>query len=149
MEVRQVDYGTLQAAENFGALVLEYAKESSIEGMPAANPQHEMYRAMERTGMFHVFAAFDGEEVIGFLTMLTTILPHYGIKGATVESFFVASSHRGTGAGIKLIRHAERFAKEAGCECMMLSAPTGSRLSEVAPRVGYRHTNEIYYRGLK
>ena len=148
IEVRKITFNKLCQAPNIAQLTQEYAQEASIEEMPQHNPQIDMYLAMESTGIFHVFGAYDGDEMVGFLNMLTTKLPHYGVHAGTIESFFVEHSHRKTGAGRRLLSVAEDFAKSVGCIAMLLSAPTGSRLAKIMPRTKYRKSNEIFCRRL-
>ena len=52
------------------------------------------------------------------------------------------------GAGLKLLRQAERMAKECGAECFMLSAPIGSKLERVLHSTKYRPTNVSFFRSL-
>lgn len=148
IEIQKVSSETLSGSPGFVGLLQDYAKESSIDGMPEYRPHYDMYRAMESSGFFHMFGAFDGEELIGFLTMLTTTLPHYSVNAGTVESFYVAESKRNTGAGMALLKAAEEFAKVAGCVALLVSAPCNSRLSQIMPRVGYRRANEIFFRSI-
>lgn len=85
--------------------------------------------------------------LIGFIVLLTPVLPHYGAAIAVAESLFVGGAHRKTGAGMLLIRRAERRAREARSPGMLFSAPSGGRLSVLLPRIGYRETNRVYLKG--
>ena len=67
---------------------------------------------------------------------------------AVVESYFVASKHRKSGAGLALLREAERIASDRGAHALLVSAPHGGRLADVMPRVGYRETNRVFFRSL-
>ena len=148
-EVRRVSLATLIDDPRFQTLVDEYTAESSIKDMPPINWQRQIYQQLETIGIFFVLAAYERDELVGFMTMIVTVLPHYGALTATTESVFVAAGHRSGGAGLKLIREAESWAKELGAVGLFLSAPYGGRLADIAPRIGYRQTNAVFFKGLQ
>jgi GNAT superfamily N-acetyltransferase len=133
----------------FDDLVEEYRIESSIEGMGHANWNKEIYAQLDKVGIMHLFAAHGSAgNLVGFMVVLLTVVPHYGALTATTESLFVGSRYRDGGAGLLLIKEAERFAKDRGAIGLLLSAPHGGTLSKVAPRLGYRQTNDVFFKGL-
>jgi GNAT superfamily N-acetyltransferase len=88
--------------------------------------------------------------VIGFLTLICIPLPHYSVPVAVSESFFVASVHRATGAGLALIREAERIARGLGALGLLISAPAEGRLAAVLDaKPDYRPTNRVFFKGLQ
>ena len=102
---------------------------------------------LEMHGVIHAFAALKDGELVGFITVLATPLPHYGIPVAVSESFFVAAEHRKGGAGLRLLSAAEKKAKELGSPGLLVCAPFDGRLFEVLPRCGYRETNRVFFKG--
>lgn len=146
--VRLCSVDELIAAPNLSALLEEYAAESSIEGIGAACAQFDAYRAIEQNGIMRCLGAFHGDRLVGFLVFLFANLPHYGKVVASQESFFVARDARKGGAGIKLLHAAEEMAREIGAAGFIASAPVGGKLELVLPHVGYRHTNQIFYKAL-
>lgn len=146
--VRKVHSSELIGNPQFDLLVSQYDDECSMKEMPPINWHKDMYVAMETAGVLHSFAAYDEEKIIGFAVVLATVVPHYSALVATMESIFVGAEHRSTGAGLKLIRMVEGFAKEIGAVGLFLSAPHGSDLAKVTPRIGYTKTNEIFFKGL-
>ena len=148
MIIRQCTISELEAAPNIHDLLAEYAEESSIAGLPTPAAQVETYRAIESSGALHIIAAFEGDLLIGYITVLSTVLPHYNEVVSVTESYFVSKEHRSSGAGLKLLRSAERFAREIGSLGLLVSAPTGGALSDVLPRVGYKETNRVFFRSL-
>tara|TARA_R110002126_G_scaffold40696_3_gene119422 strand:+ start:6098 stop:6547 length:450 start_codon:yes stop_codon:yes gene_type:complete len=147
--IRQISVDELIACNEFSALVQEYAEECPPKSNMPSTYNEATYNALEESGALHSFGAFgeDGE-LWGFVTLIITMLPKYtSLIGAT-ESFFVASKHRQTGAGIKLLRAAEAKAAEAGAFGMLVSAPSGGKLAEVMPRSGYEESDVIFFRGL-
>ncbi|MBS0323588.1 MAG: GNAT family N-acetyltransferase [Proteobacteria bacterium] len=147
--VRPCLYAELEGQPNFVELVAEYARESSIVELPEHKPHSEMYRAMEHVGVMQVLCAFQGDVVVGFAILLVTVLPHYSVPAATMESLFVGAAYRHSGAGFKLLRAAEEVARAKGAVGLLVSAPKGGQLAEVLTRMrSYRETNRVFFRGL-
>ena len=146
--IRQVTCKELAGDPKFTELIEEYADESAIAGMPRPNYQFATYRLMEMNGGFHLLAAYIDGELVGFLTMCATVLPHYGKLVATTESYFVTKAHRRGGPGLDLLRAAEWLAKALGAVGILVSAPHGGKLSRVMAKVKYKHTNEVFFKEL-
>lgn len=135
----------IASAEIFAApeLLEHYAAECSIPLIGPINPQPAMYEALERAGILKCFGFFEGKTLVGFATVLTTVLPHYGKKVATVESIF---AKRG---GKDLMHAIDVYAKEAGCVAVFYSAPVGGRLERLlSAKKNWTHTNAIFCRSL-
>lgn len=130
------------------ALFAGYAAESSIAALGPARPQAATYRAMEEYGLLYLIGAWRDGHMVGFISFLVSELPHYGQRTATAESYYVAPEHRQGGVGLKLLHAAEALAKEVGAVGFFVSAPMGGRLAEVMPRIGYKETNRVFFRGL-
>lgn len=139
----------IETSPDFPALAEEYEAESLIDGMSSPSAGWSKYRALEDAGLLSVFAAKEGEALLGFISVLVTTVPRYAQPIATTESFFVATAYRRTGAGIRLLRAAESKAREVGAAGLLVSAPTGGRLAEVLPRAGYRETNRVFFRSVQ
>lgn len=148
--VRQISVAEAFANRDFPALCREYAKESAIAGLPDPQEKLSAYQLLENSGStaFTLYGAFTGDVLAGFIALLTPVLPHYGIAIAVAESLFVGSNYRKTGAGMLLIRRAEKRAREMRSPGLLFSAPTGGRLSVLLPRIGYRETNRVYLKEL-
>lgn len=138
-----------RAAEIFddpagGALLAEYAEECGVE---EAEPQRQMYEAMESAGALQCFAAYVEGALAGFVSVLCSAMPHHGRRVATAESIFVSAAHRKGGAGDALLDAAERHAEESGCICLVYTARAGSRLDKVLERrSGCTKTHAMYTR---
>lgn len=138
--------GEISAAPEFPALAAEYAAESAIDGLPPPAAKMATYRQLESAGALHAFAARLDEALVGFITVLAPVLPHYGVPVAVSESFFVARAHRGSGAGLRLLRAAEGKARALGSPGLLVSAPFEGTLFNVLPRVGYVETNRVFFK---
>ena len=147
--VRQISVAEAFINPAFPALCREYAEESAIAGLPDPQEKLSAYQFLESGGStaFCAYGAFIGEGLVGFIALLTPVLPHYGVPIAVAESLFVASAHRKTGAGMLLIRRAEKRAKELRSPGLLFSAPSGGRLALLLPRIGYRETNRVFMKG--
>lgn len=128
-------------------LLAEYATECSITLIGTPNPQWETYAAMEAVGLMQVFAAYSDDHMVGFASVLVAVLPHYGVKIATVESLFVSKDQRGTGVGARLMQIIERYATGAGCKAILYSAPADGRLEELLGK-RYARTNSVFCKPL-
>jgi GNAT superfamily N-acetyltransferase len=148
ISIRPCTVSDMENAHNLAALLAEYGVESAIEGLGQPSAQIETYRQMEALGMLCLIGAFQGDELVGFLIMIVSVLPHYGKRIASTESFFVASAARKGGAGLKLLCEAERLAKSLGAMGFFVSAPTNSRLDSVLTAKQYRHTNQVFFKVL-
>lgn len=146
--IRRCAVADMEGAPNIDALIEEYGAESSIAGLGPQSPQFDMYRKMEEVGLLRVLGAFDGAHPVGFIFLILAVIPHYGAFAASTESFFVTSSARKSGAGLRLLHEAEKWAKELGAVGLLASAPVGGRLSEVLPHVGYTQTNSVFFKAL-
>jgi GNAT superfamily N-acetyltransferase len=142
-------------AEDAQPLIAEYAKECSIPAIGPISPQPYMYAAMESAGVMQSFAAYLGGSgghsapgLVGFANVLTPVLPHYGLKVATVETLFVNQQGRKSGAGRELMLALERYAHEQGCVGILYSAPAGGQLERVLSAKKYQRTNSVFYRPL-
>ena len=146
IEIRPTNFAEILTEK---AMLAEYAAECSTAELGEINPQPDIYRELERLGMVQMFAAVRDGKMIGFVSMLITILPHYGQKTATIESLFVASTERKTGIGSTIMETAERYARESGCKAIFFSAPFGGKLDTLMKRRDkYRMTNTIWCRRL-
>lgn len=148
VEIRHVSYAAILGDPGAADLLDEYSAECSLSEIGETNPQVQMYRAMEASGMMQAFGAYKGSELVGFATLLIYVLPHYGKKIATVESVFVARAQR-SGVGNALMKAIEGHATQSACEVILYSAPVESRLEMLLTLLpAYRHTNSIFLRKL-
>lgn len=148
VEIRSCTVAEMEHAPNLADLLAEYAIESAIPGMGPPKAQLETYRQLEAVGALHLFGAFQGDALVGFLVMIVSVLPHYGALVASTESYFVACKARKSGAGLKLLQEAENLARILGVAGFFVSAPIGGRLERVMSGKGYRETNRVFFRGL-
>lgn len=148
MKIDKCSFADLETDPGWEGLLAEYADEGSIRGAPRPKCQPEMYRHLEALGLVHIYRARVGTRLVGFVILLTTVLPHYGVLFGVTESFFVAKAHRITGAGVKLLCMAEARAEEMKCIGLLVSAPYEGKLFELLPRLGYVEASRVFFRPL-
>jgi GNAT superfamily N-acetyltransferase len=148
IEIRECPVSVVLSSNTAG-LLAEYAAESSISGMPPINTDSKTYIAMERSGCLQAIGAFKGDKLIGVIVLLTSVLPHYSALTTVTESFFVMKKYRKGGLGLKLLKAGEQYARDRGAVGMLVSAPAGGNLERVAPRMGYQHSNTIFFKGFR
>lgn len=149
VEIRPTTVAELEALPYIYDFLDEYAAESAVKGLPHPSAKAESYKNLEATGIFHIFGAFTSGELIGYITVLVSVLMHFDQMVATTESFFVRKAHRKTGAGLKLLRTAEKFAREQNSPGLLISAPLYGDLCELLPLVGYAPTSCIFFKNFR
>jgi GNAT superfamily N-acetyltransferase len=145
LEIRRITYDEILDAPNAGALFKEYGEECSIPEIGEPNPQRAMYAWMEKADLMHSFGAYESGELVGFATVLVSVLPHYGKKIANMESFFLGQSHRRGNAGRTFMAWLEAFAKEMECAALLYNARAGSSLEKLLGAIPeYQRTNSVF-----
>lgn len=138
-------FSDIEDAPNATELLLEYANECATPEIGTPRIQPEIYRAMEASGVLFVICAHKEDRLIGFINLIVSVLPHYGVATAATESFFVEKNERTSGAGMMLLREAEKVAKDVGAVTLLVSARTGSQLAALLDaKKSYRETNRIF-----
>ena len=146
--IREVTVADVLHAPNAAELFRMYSEECSLSELGNIAPTEETYANLSRAGMT-TLGAYDGENLVGFATLLTYIVPHYGKKIAATESIFIADKYRAR--MWRSLRDAiEEYGKNNNCAAILYSAPTGSRFSRMLSLSSrYRHTNDVFLRNLQ
>jgi GNAT superfamily N-acetyltransferase len=131
LEIKPVSYSEILDAPNSAELLDTYAKDCV---MPDYNPQRQIYAAMEKAGAFHCFGAYVFGSLIGFISVITGVMPHNGKKMATIESLFVLPAYRTNGAEGALMSSVEGLASASGCVAFIYTARIGSSLEKILSR---------------
>lgn len=149
--IKKCTIADLEGAPNIQEILDEYAAESSpsIKGLPRPLAKVDTYKHLESINAIHIIGAFFKDVLVGYIIIVAPVLPHYSIRIAVSESYFVLKSCRGTGAGTKLREAAEKWSKEAGAIGILMSAPLDGDLAEVLPHVGYQETGRVFFKSFK
>lgn len=148
LEIIGIPFSDIENDAELPVLLKEYGEECGIEGLPTPQARFESYRALQNSGSMNIIAAYYDKKLIGFVSILTPVMPHYSIKLCVLESIFVAKDKRNTGAGIRLIKAAEQFSANAGSPGLLISAPYGGDLAELLPKMEYVETNRVFFKKL-
>jgi len=129
------------------------ASTPAVQGLRSANksnaPHGLQQAASGGMGLPQTSSGNTSGRLVGFASLLVSVLPHYGKKAATVESLFVDKRHRANGYGIEIMDAMEEFAKGEGCIVILYIAPVGSQLERLLSlKKGYRKTNSVFCRVL-
>lgn len=151
VDIRAVSVAEVFDSGMFVALCDEYRAESLRNpNLMGSLPDRDGYTRMVEIGLLRPLGVFDAGELVGMCAVMVTPVLHFGGKViASTETLFVAKAHRAGGVGLRLIRAAEQAALDAGAAGLYVTAPVGGSLERLMPRVGYRETNRVFYRGLK
>jgi ribosomal protein S18 acetylase RimI-like enzyme len=89
-----------------------------------------------------VFGAFDGDELIGTVTLLLDLPPNQPHR-AEIAKMMTRVSHRGRGVATALMRAAERIAAERGRTLLVLDTAVEDGASRLYEALGFRLTGVI------
>jgi hypothetical protein len=145
-----ITYAEILNSPNAPELLEEYSAECALEELGAINPKAETYAAMERTGNFQCFGAYEEHRLVGFASALVYVVPHYDKRIATVESLFVARVCSGWIGG-KLLAAIADYGRKRDCEVVLYSAPVRSRLARMlfSHEPEYRNCSHVFIQRLR
>lgn len=125
-------------------LLEQYAQESKSSLVPSHEPSVELYDILEKKDILKCFGVYDNKQMVGFVTVTLSPMPHYSEMCATIESLFVSKEHRKFGTAKRLLSIVEQEAKDNECVAMFMSAPIGSRLELATKGLGFTPTHITY-----
>jgi GNAT superfamily N-acetyltransferase len=100
-------------------------------------PSADRYQALVDAGIMFALAAFDGERLVGYCTMIVAPTMHNpSVILAANDALFVMPEYRGITGG-RMIRTAEREAKLRGACRVLWHTRAGTNLHESMARHGY------------
>ena len=141
-----VSFRDILDAPNAAFLIHAYSASCIV---PDAEPQRPLYEAMERAGILHGFAAYANGSLIGFASVICSIMPHDGHLVGTMGEMFIDLPYRGTDAEDLLLSALEQTAADAGCRCFVCLARIDSKYSKrLAQREGFHPTQTQFTKWL-
>jgi GNAT superfamily N-acetyltransferase len=147
--IREMSFCELHERPEWPSLQEEYSQESSVPDMGPTKVDLLMYKKMSDVGALKTFVAFDDDQAIGYINFVVSPNLHYSKPIGSTESFFVKASHRDTGAGMVLLRGAEKCAKSLGAVAFLVTAPICSKLRLILEKSkSYKETNIVFFRSL-
>ncbi len=127
------------------ALARAYVDDALV---PADDPYVDVLRdvAGRLAEVVAVLAAYDGEEVLGGLTLVTAGSPHAEVARPgelEIRMLAVAPAHRGRRVARALLRAAEELGRSAGYEALVLSSMEAMATAQrLYGRYGFRRVPE-------
>ena len=125
-------------------LFKEYAKESKGKLTPDVNVNKEQYLKLEEAGLLDTIGLYDNDNLVGFISAYTYMMPHYTSLATSIESYFILKEYRKFGAGKKLLDKLVEIVNKKGSTMLFMSAGIGSNLDKVAKSFGFIATNIVY-----
>ena len=108
------------------------------------DPDVGKYAAYEKADVLRVFIARRDGILVGYAAYILSRPLHYkGIIAATNDVVFLSKSERG-GAGVRLMKFAEKELIAEGVQAISLHIKTWANWGKLAERMGYEHTEVIY-----
>lgn len=138
------------ADDKFKSLFDLYAAESGIESFGNWAVAWQNYEALENTGCFVVYVAYDDDTPVGIVGCLITLHLHYRVPMLATDGFFVLSEYRDKGVGGRLLASAYRLAKAKRIEHVEISCPPGGHLDRsLSVKPYFTLVSKIYERSFK
>jgi hypothetical protein len=152
LEIKPVSYSEILDDARGQELIRAYAASCIV---PDAEPQRQLYEAMEKAGIIHAFGAYvrsDGLTaplLVGFASVICSTMPHDGHLVATLGEMFIDLPYRSTDAEDLLLSAVEKVAVYTGCRCIICLARTDSKYSKrLSQREGFNQTHSQYTKWL-
>ena len=112
------------------------------------NPSADAYQKVVDCNAMFVIAAFDGDDVIGYCTMI--ISPHLhnpDVIVASNDALFVAKPYRNGMTSGRLIKAAEDEAKRRGASKVLWHTRAGTSFAAMLERRGYQPSDIVVMKG--
>lgn len=106
-------------------------------------PSVEQYQAAEQANILVALAAYDDNEMVGYVTVFVAVHLHYGILYGAHDTLFVRSDLRGT-LGVQLKAIAEDEAKARGALFVAWHAKPGTAFDKMLQAEHSKHAENIY-----
>lgn len=143
----KVSYIDILEDPNWPELQRQYSEECLVKD-PV--PQRATYETLEKLGLLHCFGALIDGKLVGFVSIIISVMPHHGKRMASIESIFVLPENRDSGVGLQLLAAAEGCAEHDGCDLIVYTTRIGSAMEKVmSRRSGCTPTHTMFTRWFK
>lgn len=134
--IREGSFRELFTDPAFDLMAAAYTSESGTAEYGEANVAKEGYYTLEKYGDASLLVVESCDCIVGFAVIVHSYHMHFSKHIAVLETLYLDPVFRNGTLGIKLIRAAQKLAKQKGFEFMTASAPAGSRLNKLYARMG-------------
>lgn len=106
-------------------LLVELGEEGEELGELARDQVLKVWR--ERRNQYHVYAAKDGDRIVGILTLSVTFAIYANGEYGVIDEMYVDPEYRSAGVGAKLVQAAADFGRLQGWARLDVTAPESER----------------------
>jgi GNAT superfamily N-acetyltransferase len=125
-------------------LVSAYREECAKPPFGDSVPCLQAYEAMEGVKAYHLAKLVLNSKPIGFCGITIFVVPHFSKVCASVESLYLTPEYRKGTNGLRLLNWAKRKAKSLGAVGLTLTAVEGTRLEQIAFRLGKKTSHNFF-----
>lgn len=125
-------------------LIEGYRQECAKPPFDKSTPNQEAYLALDKAGLIDMGVMTESGEPIGFVLIVTSMLPHFSMVCSTVESLYLKPEKRQGFAGVRLLNWAKRAAKARGSVGLNLTAVEGTRLERLCLKLGRKTSHNFF-----
>ena len=137
MTIREATAADLDRCVAMGS---RFLNETCYRGRIVDNPSQmrETAGLLVSSAAGALFVAEDDAALVGMIGVLAYTHPLSGQSIAAELFWWVNVEHRGGPAAIRLLRRAERWARESGAVALQMVAPAGGNVGRLYQRCGYQ-----------
>jgi GNAT superfamily N-acetyltransferase len=129
-------------------LQLHWEEIAPYQDLFRLDPRVEVYQALQDNDALAIVTARDDGKLVGYFIMFCQRHPHYASTKVAVEDIkFLDQKYRG-GTGLKMIKFAERLARQLGCKVIFQRSKAKSEHGPMYARLGYDLIDEVYAKRL-
>jgi len=126
------------------ALHLEHWNETEAYRHSKFSPRYDLLQQYFERGIAQTWGAFDGERLVGHITMYVTTSCHTGETIATEDAVYVLPEYRGS-VGRKLITTMTADLCKDGVAEIWATTKPGTRVGKLLVKLGWRYVAEQYH----
>jgi GNAT superfamily N-acetyltransferase len=138
-------------AEGMALLREHWAEIAMYQDLQILDPQYEKYREAEQKNALIICTARDAGDraLIGYhVTFVIPMLHYKTVIGALDDIHYIRPDYRQGWTGVKLIKFAERMARERGAHLSIARAKAKSQHAALYARLGYDLSDEVFLKRL-
>jgi N-acetylglutamate synthase-like GNAT family acetyltransferase len=136
--------------ENEPGLVEILAEGTTEAGLLEGKACKELYRALEQNKVLKVIKCEKEGNLVGLAIIILFTSLHYSVMLAQLDTIYVLKEYRSSGAGLKLLKEAEKIAEEAKVPVLFYNARINSEIETILLyKDDYELTHTIFCKRFK
>jgi hypothetical protein len=105
------------------------------------------YELLDKAGSLFFVTVRSGKELVGLAMFIILQHPHYNLRIADVDVFYVQPEYRPR-AGIRLFREADKLLAAAGVQRVTYKTKLSHDVGRIFERLGYKAIERVYIKHL-